>query len=188
MDLARKGAIAKIDPNLSPLRVSAVLAESRRLHVRHTVFSAKSRTPPDARHTSRHRAHRRLCLAARPQLAGGVQGFQRPRSGDPRPSRGGERLCEIRHGRHGAPAGDADRRDARAHQGRRFLRPLPRWRMGLWNRLRGGSRISEIHPPAARWRRGDRPARRREGRRRSALFFRRWCQPFGRPQAACLGL
>ena len=78
------------------------------------------RTPPEDLDPARRHADRRLRVAARRQLARGDARSVGARSGDPRLSRGRERLRQGRARAHRGAAADAVRRDEGAHQGGRL--------------------------------------------------------------------
>ena len=87
---------------------------------------------------SRPCPHRRLCLAAGGELAGGDAQPGGAARRHPRLSRCGERLVPRRHGRHRGAAGGALQGDARAHQGGQFDRPRARRPLCLRRALRRG--------------------------------------------------
>ena len=123
------GTIRQCNYALEPALIGVFIRRSRFIHARHNDQTrhlrrhrrSLDRTPPRLRHAARHHARRRLCLAARRELAGGVPRPVPARSGDPHPSRSRERLPGRADGRHGGAAQEAVRGDEGPHQGGRFL-------------------------------------------------------------------
>ena len=143
---------------------------------------------PRRGHPPRHYACRRIRLAARPQLAGGVQGSCRSRPRHPRPSRSRERLPDRNDGRYGGAPKTPVPGDERPHQGGRFVRADEGRAVRIWLLLQEGRRAAPLLPHAARGRRGGNHPRRRRRGRGKALFPHWQRRPFERPSPAALGL
>ena len=134
-------------------RVSRHLPTTPRPRPRRCAGAAGGGAQAGPRDDTRHRAHRRLCLAARSELARGDAGSLPARPRNSRPSRSREWLCRVDAGAAFRLARQAGRGDEGPDRAGRVRRSAARWPYAYWRKFVPGAE----HPRIVRAPRGGGP-------------------------------
>ena len=132
-------------------------------------------------HRPRDRAGRRLCLAARPELARRDPGPLAPRPRHPRLSRRGKQLRGSHARAALGPAGQAGRGNEGTDRAGQFRCPAARWSLRLLAQIRPRRRAPAHRAGAERRRAGTDPARRTYAGGGQILFLVRRIPPQSGP-------